>query len=89
MYETDSSKYSLFIYLTYLFLYSLGAPIYSKTGGTVVLSPGNVTEPITKITWKHKGDMAMEWDRGNTEAYRQFKGTFIDHTFTVTGWFCV
>ncbi|XP_068446856.1 CD48 antigen-like [Clinocottus analis] len=51
--------------------------IYSKVGGSVVLTLECLvppSAPISTITWKHEQDLAVEWINGDQQAYRQFEG---------------
>ncbi|XP_071320127.1 protein starmaker-like isoform X3 [Trachinotus anak] len=61
------------LFLSRLCAASSDEPVYIKAGGTAHLSAGSVTNPIRSITWKHGPDIAMEWFKGNTDAYRHFK----------------
>ncbi|XP_035533745.1 uncharacterized protein LOC118340009 [Morone saxatilis] len=46
--------------------------VYKKVGDEVVLSPGTTTVP-TSILWKKQPDIAMDWDGGIVDSYREFK----------------
>ncbi|XP_054630677.1 lymphocyte function-associated antigen 3-like isoform X2 [Dunckerocampus dactyliophorus] len=52
-----------------------GSTIYKKVGDEVVLRPDAAPEagPFTSIMWKHGDDIAIQWEGGSTEGYRQFK----------------
>ncbi|XP_035248770.1 uncharacterized protein LOC118213757 isoform X5 [Anguilla anguilla] len=53
----------------------LGDEVYGKKGGEITLSPGSLSGPLERIVWKHGDDKAIEWEAGQTVAYRQFKGS--------------
>lgn len=58
-----------------MMLFSPDEPTYGALGGTAVLTLDSVEGPITSITWKHNGDIAVQWYGDEVEAYRHFKGT--------------
>ncbi|CAJ1086976.1 carcinoembryonic antigen-related cell adhesion molecule 1-like isoform X2 [Xyrichtys novacula] len=50
-----------------------GLPLYAKFGDEVVLKPDSSSGPITKIIWKHRGNMAALFEGGAVDFYRQFE----------------
>ncbi|KAK2857096.1 hypothetical protein Q5P01_005831 [Channa striata] len=48
-------------------------PVYRAVGDEVVLTPGPVSDPITRIIWRHGQGVAMEWFNGFAYSVRQFK----------------
>ncbi|XP_036946297.1 uncharacterized protein LOC119014944 [Acanthopagrus latus] len=57
-------------------------PTYGALGGTAVLTLDSVEGPITSITWKHNGDIAVQWYGDEVEAYRHFKDRGMLNTST-------
>ncbi|XP_064167002.1 uncharacterized protein LOC135240899 [Anguilla rostrata] len=53
----------------------LGDELYGKKGGEITLSPGSLSASLTRIVWKHGDDKAIEWEGGQTDAYRQFRNS--------------
>ncbi|KAM9835860.1 SLAM family member 9-like [Aulostomus maculatus] len=52
---------------------SSGTTLYKEVGSSVVLSPGSVVHPITRIVWRKGGDLCMEWIHGQIFPYREFQ----------------
>ncbi|KAM9745242.1 uncharacterized protein ACNS7B_009657 isoform 2-T2 [Menidia menidia] len=48
--------------------------IYLREGGEGVLSPGPVSGPIRDATWKHEGDLVLEFYNNEITFYRGFRG---------------
>lgn len=61
--------------LTLLFVFA-DHIVYKKVGDGVVLKPDSVPDPITSITWGDGSNLAIVWEKSDTDItyYRHFKG---------------
>ncbi|XP_064175944.1 uncharacterized protein LOC135246413 isoform X2 [Anguilla rostrata] len=67
--------YLLHVLASSILLVAAGDEVYGKKGGEITLSPGSLSGPLERIVWKHGDDKAIEWEAGQTVAYRQFRGS--------------
>ncbi|XP_015260010.1 PREDICTED: lymphocyte function-associated antigen 3, partial [Cyprinodon variegatus] len=48
--------------------------IYGKIGGSIVLKPGQISEPIKRVKWRHKVDLTSKGSWQDIQSDRAFKG---------------